>query len=51
MRRRGGSVGCGAVIAGTAIILALVLPGEVWWFLLASALIGFGIWYLRKCGK
>ena len=43
MRRRGGAVGCGAMIAGTVIILALILPGEVWWFLLAAALICFGI--------
>ena len=49
MRRRGGAVGCGAMIAGTVIILALILPGEVWWFLLAAALICFGIWYIRKC--
>ena len=47
MRRRG-AVGCGTVIAGVAIILALILPGEVWWFLLAAALIGFGIWLIRK---
>ena len=48
MRRRG-AVGCGAVIAGVVIVLALILPGEVWWFLLAAALIGFGIWYIRSC--
>ena len=48
MRRRGGAVGCGAVIAGVVIVLALILPGEVWWFLLAAALIGFGIWYFQK---
>ena len=48
MRRRGGAVGCGAVIAGVVIVLALILPGEVWWFLLAAALIGFGIWCFQK---
>ena len=48
MRRKGGAVGCGAMIAGVVIVLALILPGEVWWFLLAAALIAFGIWYIQK---
>ena len=48
MRGRGGNIGCGAMIAGVVIVLALILPGEVWWFLLAAALIGFGIWYSQK---
>ena len=49
MRGRGRNIGCGAMIAGVVIVLALILPGEVWWFLLAAALIGFGIWYIRSC--
>lgn len=39
-----------AVIAvGVLIILALLLPGEFWWLLLAVALIALGIWMLRCC--
>ena len=48
MRRRGGAVGCGTMIAGVAIVLALILPEEVWWFLLAAALIGFGLWIIKR---
>ncbi len=39
--------GCAAIGAGLVIILALILPAEVWWFLFAVALIAFGLWYLR----
>lgn len=36
-----------AIVAGCVILLALVLPGQVWWFLLAAGLIGLGIWMMR----
>lgn len=36
-----------AITAGIVILLALVLPGQVWWFLLAAGLIALGIWLLR----
>ncbi len=49
MRRRGNGCGFAAIMAGCIIILALVLPCQVWWFLLAAALICFGIWYIRRC--
>ena len=39
--------GCAAILAGSVIILALILPAEIWWFLFAAALIGYGIWFLR----
>jgi uncharacterized membrane protein HdeD (DUF308 family) len=38
-----------AIIAGIVIILALILPAEFWWFMLAAALIAAGIWYMRSC--
>ena len=38
-----------AILAGTAILLALVLPSTFWWFLLADGLIAAGIWMLRCC--
>ena len=38
-----------AIIAGIVIILALILPAEFWWFMLAAALIAAGIWYMRGC--
>lgn len=52
MRRRGGGKciwGRLAVVAGIAIILALLLPPVFWWMVLAVLLIGLGIWFLR-CG-
>lgn len=47
--RRGCGVGYAAIIAGVVIILALILPTEFWWFLLAAGLIAAGIWYMRCC--
>lgn len=48
MRRgRHGILALAAIVMGTIILLALVLPGQVWWFLLAASLIGLGIWMLR----
>ncbi|MBQ9685800.1 MAG: hypothetical protein IJV41_04510 [Oscillospiraceae bacterium] len=38
-----------AILLGLIIILALVLPSAFWWFALAAALIGFGLWYIRCC--
>lgn len=48
--RKGGHMGLGAIliIAGITIILSLVLPSQVWWFLLATALITIGI-CIKKC--
>ena len=48
MRRGNHSIwGCTAIAAGVVIILSLVLPTEFWWFVLAAALIGLGVWYIR----
>ncbi len=50
---RGGRRGCNwgwiAILMGIVIILALILPTEFWWFMLAAALIAAGIWYMRCC--
>jgi len=43
------AIGCCAVGTGAVIILSIVLPGEFWWFVLAGALIGVGIWFIRCC--
>ena len=49
MRRGNHSIwGCTAIAAGVVIILSLVLPTEFWWFVLAAALIGLGVWYIRS---
>lgn len=37
-----------AICLGILIILALILPAQFWWFLLAGGLICFGVW-LRRC--
>jgi len=46
-RRRGKGYGIGKlfIIAGTMILLAMILPGQFWWFMLGVSLISFGIWY------
>lgn len=44
-----GPVGCAAIIAGVVIILALILPTDFWWFVLAAVLIFAGLWYIRRC--
>ena len=50
MRKGNHSIwGCVAIIAGVVIILSLVLPTEFGWFILAAALIGLGIWFIRSC--
>jgi hypothetical protein len=36
-----------AIILGIGIILALVLPRDFWWFLLAGILIASGLWFIR----
>lgn len=41
--------GCVAIITGVVIFLALILPTEFWWFILAVVLIGAGIWFIRSC--
>jgi len=38
-----------AVILGLVIMLSLVLPPQVWWFLAAAVLIGAGLWVMRCC--
>lgn len=38
-----------AIALGLIIMLAVLLPGEFWWLLLAAALVGLGIWMLRCC--
>lgn len=38
-----------AILMGVVILLSLVLPSQVWWFLLALGLIGLGLWLLRCC--
>ena len=38
-----------AIITGVVIFLALILPTEFWWFILAVILIAAGIWFLRSC--
>ena len=38
-----------AIVLGLIILLSLVLPSSFWWFALAAALIGFGLWFLRCC--
>lgn len=45
--RRGGLWGYVAIGIGLTILLGLILPKEFWWFLVAAALIGGGIWVLR----
>lgn len=37
------------VILGLFIILAMVLPGAVWWFLLGVGLIVIGLCLCRRC--
>ena len=50
MRRNGFNLwGLIAVCAGLVIILSLVLPKSFWWFVLAAALIGGGVWMMRCC--
>ena len=41
--------GVTAIALGIVIVLALVLPSEVWWFALAALLIAAGFWLLRSC--
>lgn len=38
-----------AIITGVVIFLALILPTEFCWFILAVVLIGAGIWFIRSC--
>ncbi|MBQ6403928.1 MAG: hypothetical protein IJI27_08485 [Oscillospiraceae bacterium] len=48
-RRRLGFLPLAVIAAGTVILLYLLLPSQVWWFLLALGLIWFGLWMLRCC--
>lgn len=50
-RRRSRPWGIGKllIIAGTLILLAMILPGQFWWFVLGISLISFGLWY-GHCG-
>ena len=36
-----------AILIGVIIVLYLLLPSQVWWFLLALGLIALGLWMLR----
>ena len=38
-----------SICCGLVIILSLVLPTSFWWFVLAAALIGGGVWLIRCC--
>ena len=54
MRKRGGGANGRAfgwimIAIGVIIILAMILPAGFWWFALAAALIGVGIWIMRGC--
>ena len=46
-KRRGKGYGIGklCIILGIMILLAMILPGKFWWFLLGVSFISFGIWY------
>ena len=46
-KRRGKRYGIGKlfIIVGTMILLAMILPGQFWWFMLGVSFIAFGIWY------
>lgn len=50
-RRRNKRCGIGKlfVIAGTMILLAMLLPVRFWWFILGISLISFGIWFNNWC--
>ena len=51
-KRRNKRYGIGKlfVIAGTLILLAMILPVRFWLFVLSFSLISFGIWY-NQCYK
>lgn len=46
-RRKKDGIGKLLIIAGTLILLAMILPGQFWWFVLGITLISLGIWYNR----
>ena len=48
-RRKRHTLAILAILLGTLILLALILPVDFWWFLLAAALIGLGFWSMRCC--
>ncbi|MEF9970765.1 MAG: hypothetical protein RRY47_01095 [Oscillospiraceae bacterium] len=41
-------IGCGIVLLGVFVLLALVLPPGFWWFTLGVFLIWLGFW-IRRC--
>ncbi len=48
MRRSGRrTLAAAAILIGIGIILAIVLPTNFWWFLLAGILIAAGLWFIR----
>lgn len=47
-RRKQDGIGKLLIIAGTLILLAMLLPGQFWWFVLGITLISLGIWF-NKC--
>lgn len=50
-KRRNKNYGIGRlfIIAGTIILLSMILPVRFWWFILGISLISFGIWYNGFC--
>lgn len=50
MRRRGPCpwVGMLLVIVGGLIILSMILPKDFWWFILGGAMIGAGLYFMRR---
>lgn len=50
MRRgRYGILAMAVILTGVGILLFLLLPSQVWWFLFALGMIGLGLWMLRCC--
>ena len=48
MRRgRRSFLALGVILAGLVIMLYLLLPSQVWWFLFAACLVALGLWMLR----
>lgn len=47
--RRCGIWAWAAVCVGAIILLSLILPRDIFWFLVALALIYFGLRFIRGC--
>ncbi len=50
MRRRGPCpwLGLLLVVVGALIILSMILPKDFWWFILGAAMIGAGLYLMRR---